>query len=198
MIASYAVMAHMKRIHMLNELLEGLPESTQVVYDQGNNRWDTGARAWATHDKSAQWHVVVQDDAIVCENFEERAESFLASANHNGPVSFYLGAGRPRQRSVIRQLHHATDRVKMPYLLWGVCFALPVHLIDQMLDECDKGIPNYDTRISRFFERRRIGTLYSWPSLVDHRDEESLTYSNLNIRRVAHWFADDPKPRVYS
>lgn len=174
---------------MVNQLIESLDHEHTIHWDQGMDRWETGARAWHAARSEHEWHVVIQDDAILCDDFAERATEYLSRQEFQ-PVSFYLGSGRPRQNSVKRFIKEATgDTIIMPWMIWGVCVAIPYKQAQAMLHGCKDGIPNYDTRISQYFERRRIQTAYSWPSLVDHRDEPSLIHHGLRTKRVAHNFA---------
>ena len=188
--ASFAIMAHPDRAWMVDELSDALGVDHTVHWDRRGDRWETGSRAWSAADKRAKWHVVIQDDAILCDDFTDRVFSFLETRKSQ-PVSFYLGAGRPRQVDVLRAISQAgdADALEMNQLIWGVCVALPRRFVTPMLMECSRGVPHYDTRMSQFFERRKIKTAYSWPSLVDHRDEPSLIYKNLATPRVAHRFA---------
>lgn len=193
MTVSLSIMAHRDRESMVTSLQASLSGDIPVAWDRGIDRWDTGVRAWQHFDPKATWHVVIQDDAVLATGFEQQIADFLCTQLPDHPVSFYLGAGRPRQHAVARQIRVAdsinSPQIVLPWLLWGVCFALPTAHIPKVLEECSSGIPHYDSRISRYFERRKINTVYSWPSLADHRDEPSLVYENPSMKRVAHRFA---------
>src|SRR5690606_31733722 len=98
-------MAHPARRAWVTELHDQLGP-VPAAWDQRNNEWDTGARAWRLHDPDADWHLVLQDDAILCPNFADRLHATLAQAP-TGPVSLYIGTGRPRQTQVQRALRDA-------------------------------------------------------------------------------------------
>jgi hypothetical protein len=66
-----------------------------------------------------------------------------------------------------------------------------------MVEHCNGlNIPNYDRRMSRFFELQKgISVWYTWPSLVDHADGPSLVKGRVGTdrararhARVAHTF----------
>ena len=52
-----------------------------VVLDNKNSIWDTCQRAWAEFDPTADYHVVIQDDALVCDDFKEKAEKLQSDLN---------------------------------------------------------------------------------------------------------------------
>jgi hypothetical protein len=174
---SYAIMAHPTRDHYVEGLQEDLP-NVATCWDRVNNEWDTASRALAAYESDADWHVVVQDDAILCDNFADIAWEALNGIRHNGPVSFYTGCGRPYAKEIKRLVDEVTER-NVPWIampngpLWGVCLAFPVRLIDQMIEACDeKRIVDYDSKVCDFFRHdEKLETWYSMPSLVDHRDE---------------------------
>lgn len=170
---STAIMAHPVRRAFVNDLLVELPDAT-VVWDEINDRWDTGRRAVLAYDPAAEWHVVVQDDAILCENFVAGVEHALAAVPAGNPVSFYTGKTRPYKSAIKRAVLEATANEKrwlsMRGPLWGVAVALPIARIEEMVAECDGWkIPNYDMRMAEWFSLRHVDCWYSIPSLVDHR-----------------------------
>lgn len=164
----------------------------EIVWARGDSPIGTGRRAWAAHDSLADWHVVLQDDAIACGDFHERLHDVLRAASGAGPVSLYLGTGRPRQsatRDAIRAAQPGDAFIEMPWLCWGVGIALPVAHIAAMLIESEHSSMPYDFRISQVYEARRVPTQYAWPSLVDHRDDDSLVHRAVDASRRAYWFA---------
>ena len=65
----------------------------------------------------------------------------------------------------------------MHTLNWGPLVVVPTEAIDAMVAHCDTltTIPNYDRRLSRYWELERgVRVRYTWPSLVDHRESPSV------------------------
>lgn len=62
---SVAIMAHPKREAMVADLLTRLDREVPVVWDQINDRHDTGARAMEAFDPACTHHLVIQDDVAV-------------------------------------------------------------------------------------------------------------------------------------
>jgi len=171
---SVAIMAHPSRSEFVDELQTQLPEA-EVVWDRCNDRWDTGRRAVMAYDPDADWHLVVQDDAILCSTFLPGVEAALAGVPLEHPVSFYTGKTRPygsfMKKTVASARHHRRAWVKMRGPLWGVAIAQPVAMIERMVEGADEldNIPNYDMRIAEWYHWQGIECFYSVPSLVDHR-----------------------------
>lgn len=198
---SVAIMAHPKRRHHVPELQDALPQAT-VVWDQHDNRWDTGRRSMAAHDPAADWHLVVQDDAVLCADFLQGVRLALSHCPEV-PVSFYTGQTRPYavevMDAVIRARKARSSWLAMRGPLWGVAVAVPVPLIPGMLEACEGlDVPNYDMRMSEHFCNLGLECWYSIPSLVDHRvgpDNPSLVPGRGHSdRRTAHAFIGEASP----
>lgn len=190
---SVKIMAHKKRERHIPHLLEqlGLTDD-DVIWDRKSDRWDTGRRAWEAVDQSADFGCVLQDDAVVCADFIAGMERALAYLPEKALVSPYIGTRRPAASRVERAVNQARQEgvswVRMPSLNWGVGILAPTDIINRMLPWCDKQTyPNYDRRIGRYaIDVLGIPTWCTWPSLVDHRDDDSLVGHGQG--RKAHQF----------
>jgi hypothetical protein len=186
-------MAHKKRAHRIPELVErlGLTDD-DVIWDRRNDRWDTGRRAWEAVDQTADWGMVVQDDALVTRDLIAGLEKAAMFLPERCLVSPYTGTRRPVASRVERAVHAAraanASWIRMPSLNWGVAIMAPTDIITKMLPWCDKQTyPNYDRRIGRYaIDMLRLPTYCTWPSLVDHRDDDSLVGHGRG--RKAHQF----------
>lgn len=190
---SVKIMAHKKRAHHIPELVERLGlTNDDVIWDRKSDRWDTGRRAWNAIDRTASWGMVVQDDALVTRDLIAGLEKAAAFLPERCLVSPYTGTRRPVASRVERavQTARAADAswIRMPSLNWGVAIMAPTGIIDKMLPWCDKQTyPNYDRRIGRYaIDMLRLPTYCTWPSLVDHRDDDSLVGHGRG--RKAHQF----------
>jgi len=169
------IMAHPDRAAHARHLAVQL--TARIVWDQGHGEWDTGRRAWQAIRPTSQWGVVVQDDALPIPRARHHMSEALAHAPQ-GPVSFYVGTGRPWQVFIKKAIQRAR-RTKASWLectrlYWGVAIALPTTHIDPMLHyAATSGLP-YDERISAYYMSIDVHTRYTWPSLVDHQDGEGL------------------------
>ena len=185
---SISIMAHPVRKEWALELSREL--DAPISWDQGGVEWNTGARAWEMFNPSASWHLVVQDDALICRDLRSRLSEALSGLEHKGPVSLYLGTGKPASKQpIVREAVALANGpwIELPWLLWGVAIVLPTKHIRRMLHSTNKHHSPYDQRISRWYERQGISTLYTWPSLVDHRDDESLLDHGGVERRAYKW-----------
>lgn len=199
---SLVIMAHKKRERSVAALLEQLGD-TEVVWDRKNNRWDTGSRSMAAFDQTKKYHVVLQDDAIICKDFLEGLDKAL-DAVPNVPAVFYTGRVRPRATLIANLTEKAVREKKswleLPGPWWGPCIAMPTEVIPDMLRFCNSVVkdPNYDIRMSRYFRYNRILNWYSLPSLVDHLtgpDHPSLVPGrSASPKRTAHRFIGEQSP----
>lgn len=173
-----AVMAHESRLAAAIELATRL--DAQLVVDDGRGENATGDRAWLAawaQYEDTDWCIVLQDDAIVRDDFLEQAQLALATAG-DGVVSFYVGTGRPVQRQVEYSIaladHVGAAWLSSTDLHWGVGVALPAHLVVDMLEKVAGSTMLYDSRLGFWAAKWKHPIRYTWPSLVDHADGERI------------------------
>lgn len=190
---SVAVMAHPKREAMVDELLDRLDRPAKVTWDEINDRHDTGIRAIEAFDPACSHHLIIQDDIIPSGDMIAGAERALKYIPQDVPVSLYVGKVRPFGKVVQRAVEAAGDTaswITMAGIYWGPAVILPTHTIEPMAAFYRSSkVTNYDRRMSTWFQRQRLRCWYSWPSLVDHRGDESLVKGH-GTGRHAHRFHD--------
>lgn len=192
---SCAVMAHPRREALAVKLALALGDGTSVVWDRQNDEWDTGRRAWETYSHSATHHLVVQDDAIVCEDLVAGLGKALEHVPAEAAVSLYTGTLRPDGRRVSEAVYRAerTDAawIVMPDIKWGVALCVPTAMVPNMIDraEASKGRV-YDSKLAGYFRSVGWSVWCTYPSLVDHRDEPGIVRHTIppSGARVAHRF----------
>lgn len=197
---SVALMCHPKRRHFVDELEAQLPEAT-VVWDEKNDRWDTGRRSLLAFDPRASHHLVIQDDAIVCRNLIVACERMVEFSGDERCVSLYTGKTRPYANIITPVVHKALNR-GVPWIatkgpLWGPGLLLPTALIPEIVafgDDCP--VENYDRKIETYYLQHDIDCWYSIPSLVQHREvshNPSLIPGRIG-NRTAHDFIGSSDP----
>lgn len=192
---SVVVMAHQKRAGYVPELLERLDREVEVVWDRRNDRWDTGSRAMLAHDPAADYHLVLQDDAVVPPDLlagVERALRERPAVGDGKPVSLYLGR-HSAFRHAVDAMGDDVSWVTINGLNWGVGIVMPTALIGECMKWCRPrhDVPNYDKRISRWLETKRMETWHTWPCLVNHRESPSLVPGRGYRGRVASRFVGE-------
>lgn len=193
---SVAIMAHPKREEFIPELEKKLDKEPTIVWDKGNDRWDTGRRSMLAYDPKATHHLVVQDDALICQDLVSGVEKALSHLPdpQNSPMCLYIGRVRPQRRPianlVARAKRHKASFIKLTQMHWGVGIVMPTRYINEMVTWADRraDIKNYDLRIGRWLQHKQIPVYYPWPSLVDHRDSPSLVPGRTGRGRRAHVF----------
>lgn len=192
MTVSVAVMAHPKRATFVPHLVKSLDAEATVVWDEHNDRWDTGRRAMLAFDPSTTHHLVIQDDAIACRDLVAGVEKALVYVPHESPVGLYVGRVQPwraRIQKLVDEAEENTSWLTMARLLWGVGVVVPTDQIPDMVAFCDRRRheANYDLRMAKWFMHRGIRVWCTWPSLVEHRDSPSLVPGRTATRH-AHRF----------
>ena len=194
MTVSVAVMAVKERAHFVDQLLERLGAGT-VVWDRERDRCDTGLRAMQAHGPDATHHLVIQDDALVCDDLLAGIERLVQHTDDH-PVSLYVGKVKPHPQHVHERFnaarHAGSALLKMRGPLWGVGIVYPVHHIAELSGwYVTHEHPNYDIRVSRWYmSRKGLDCLYTIPSLVNHRPvtENPSMVEGRTSNRQAHWF----------
>lgn len=189
---SAAMMAHPKRAELVEHIRSQLDRDVPVVWDERGSRWDTGKRAMLAYDSACTHHVVIQDDVIPCRDLFAGLTRALEFVPEDVPVCGYVGRVRPYAALVTCAAAEARAKgaswLLMHTLNWGPLIAVPTAAIPEMIAYCDelKDIPNYDRRLSRFWElKRKVPIWYTWPSLVDHADGLSLVPGRIGTDRSA-------------
>lgn len=186
---SISVMAHPSREKYFQYLKDNLGDVPFSI-DGGWGVWENCKRAWRMHDPKADYHVVIQDDAIICKDFKARAERLVGHQRKQYAYNFYFG-----NRQAFREL--AKQGMKKGYIItrwtnWGVAICLPVWLIEEMIQFCDKLKSRHDdTRIGTFLKHKGIELFFPMPSLVNHRTHESSLVGDPAMHRQAWHFIDD-------
>lgn len=188
MTLSAAIMAHPRRADMVKDLRRRLGGSVPVVWDEHNDRHDTGIRSLLAFDPAASHHLVIQDDALPCRHLLASIERALPYVPEGHPASFYIGRVKPFRAAVNAAVASAEGAswLRFPGPWWGPAIVVPTAVIGDLAAwwtrPSTRRIQNYDRRVSTWFTRQGIDCFYSWPSLVDHRGHESLVSGHTAVR----------------
>lgn len=184
---SATIMAHPERRDDVADLLDLLDRPLEVYWDphgppsgKADRVWSVAREVWLRHDPDADWHALIQDDAVPSLDLLASLEKALEHVPVPAIVSPYLGQGA---RVPVRweRIARAADArgaswVRSDRVMWGVCLIAPVSLIPHMVEWCDRkaGMPD-DMRVAAYARRHGLDVWYPWPSLVDHKTIPSLT-----------------------
>lgn len=173
------IVAHVDRRDMADALDERV-DGDLVAFDSGClGGKENHLRTWehmsesSGHLLSADWGVVLEDDAIPCHAFRWELEQALAKAP-TPIVSLYLGRSRPEhwQEPIARVYAADVSWLTAPELLHGVGYAVKWNLIPHMVAGARRSdSPAIDTAISEWMKTSGHQVSYSKPSLVNHNDE---------------------------
>lgn len=196
-----AIMAHpnrRERAEQLERELKAMPfEMVGIVYNEKGEEvtphereWDTGERSLRFGVGKGDWHLVIQDDAILTPNFFENVLGAIHALPQKTLISLYTGQARPWPQRITHAVSKATDGdwLRFWMLLWGVGIVIPTDHIEPMLEFVDDRTEPYDTRIGMFYNRNMMAVYYTMPSLVDHNDDTAslLGHGIEPGARIAH------------
>lgn len=202
-----AVMAHPRRKEAAEDLerqLKAMPfEAVAIVYNElgeevtpHEREWDTGTRSLKWGLGKGDWHLVIQDDAILTPGFFENLTAAIEALPQKTLISLYTGKARPWPKRISTAVKRAADGdwLRFYILLWGVAIVIPTDHILPMLDFVEDRTEPYDTRVGIFYQRNMMSVYYTMPSLVDHNDDVGslLGHGVLPGARVAHRPATGP------
>lgn len=152
--------------------------------------WDNGERCLRWGVGKADYHVVIQDDAILTDYFYENLVSAIEATPVKSLMSLYTGQSRPFPQRVSAGVEKAPEGSFLQFwlLLWGVCIVIPSDHIEPMLEFVEGMQEQYDNRIGIFYQRNMLPIYYTMPSLVDHDDNlpSLLGHGIAPGRRIAH------------
>lgn len=196
---SITVMAHPKRKIQAQELrhqLRAYPFSDiSITWDEKNEEWHTGERALREGIGKGNWHVVIQDDALLTPHFYENLEGAIKALPSKTIFSLYTGTSRPLGARVKAAVDKADSASWLRHyvLFWGVGICIPTEHIEPMLDFVKDLELQYDNKVGEFYTRNGLPVYYCIPSLVDHDDDlgSLLGHGQNPEPRVAHKLATD-------
>ena len=139
---------------------------------------DNHVRALQFADPSSDWIVVLEDDAVPIDDFSSVLHSQLSEIDSDKIVSLYLGKQRPPsvQPTLQRTIEAASEDVSWlvtKNLYWGVGVCIPGAFVDSISDHVLTSTHPWDSSVGRWALANSVEVWYSWPSLVDHLDEET-------------------------
>jgi hypothetical protein len=195
-----AIMAHPKRTEQVEALFKQLRQypfaAWSIVYDTDNVEWHTGRNALEAGIGRGDWHVVIQDDAILTPNFYENIENAIKALDQKTIISLYTGTSRPLGKRVQAAVDKAADgdMLRFHQLLWGVGIVIPTSHIQPMIEFVEDIELQYDNKIGEFYCNNGLPIYYTIPSLVDHDDDlgSLLGHGQSPEPRVAHRPATGP------
>lgn len=126
---------------------------------------------------TAEWCVVLEDDAEPVKGFREQLDMVLAVAPSD-IVGLYLGTGYPPawQTFIEGVQREPVHWIQTHHLLHGVATAMRTELVQQMcewISGYDNAIP-VDDAITEWARAHAFTVSYTKPSIVDHKDGETL------------------------
>jgi len=188
---SISVMAHPSREKYFGYLKEKLNNPKFSIDTESKGLLWNCVNSWKMHDLDSDYHLVVQDDAIICKDFVNKASEMIEK-NGRYLYSFYH-ANRESWNDAVNDALKGSGYLIKKHVHSGLAIAIPRDLIPSMLDFFEKQKePADDVRIGMWAKSIGLLNFIPIPSLIDHRDEKSLHNNNKGgLYRKAHKFIDN-------
>lgn len=190
------IVAHESRAEWafgLESKLKAQGADVNITWDEVNDQWHTARRALLEGTES-DWHVVLEDDAIIGDHFYHNALQAIYSVPEPTLISFYTGTLKPnasRVRRAVFQAHRQNAGwLSFMKLNWGVGIAINSKDIVPMLIEVKNFERPYDQRIGKYYTNHKKTVYYTVPSIVNHRDGTSVNKTATTRPRVAHNYSE--------
>lgn len=158
------------------DLVRRLPSDWSVTVVEDPERagcWPTARRAWAAWTLDSTHHLVLSDDAVLCDHFAELLLSAI-DARPAAVMSLSTRARRPVDDAVLarRAWLHSDDAV------FGQAILMPTQHVAEMLEWVEAYVrPSYehdDGRVGMWARATRRGIYTPVPQLVRHMEGPSL------------------------
>lgn len=185
------IVAHEKRRDMATRLASDVGADGVWVDSGFYGEWKNHVRAWKKGESSEATHVLVlQDDAVPVVKGEDFRNEVIRAIDERPEdvISLYVGTHRPRKAQVIQAVAQAESLgaswLVCEELLWGVGVVIPRDQINNILVSARRVSKPYDQRLGSSVSN----VYYTYPSLVDHADVETVAHVGLKQQgvRVAH------------
>ena len=132
---------------------------------------------------NVNWAVILEDDALPCRGFHDALGEWLRQAP-SPIVSLYLGTGRwagtvpsqhePKVQALIDQADTDGSRWILGGMWHAVGYAIRSDTLEAVIQRVDTSRTPIDQAIGRWAKENAQQVAYTWPSLVDHKDNGRL------------------------
>lgn len=185
------VVAHIDRQKQIRYLTDKVhPEVIEVDDGTLGAAGNHAATLLALSRTSAEWLLLLEDDALPVENFRYQIGQALEVAP-SPLVSAYLGTGYPQQWQgrIVEALGQGTSWIMCRRLLHGVCYAVRRDRVDSLIVRMmDLSHRRYgtDDAISKWALENGVLVSYTSVSLVDHEDSPTVHGVRYALGHISH------------
>jgi hypothetical protein len=192
---SVSIMAFHTREPFFNYLKGVFGDDVPFAIDDGSKGiWKNCSDAWRLYDPKAEYHIVIQDDAIIGKDFFSKVMDIITKKEKDGDFIFSFYADQMMGAKVTAARNRKRDCVISGMIFNEVALCMKTKHISDMIKWCDERGSETDQDIWKWAHLRRIKILYPIPSLIDHRPGESIFRERYNKpkqkkERKAFWYA---------
>jgi hypothetical protein len=131
--------------------------NVRIFTDIGQGLIKNCQDAWKSYNKEALWHIVIEDDTLICHDFYDELDKALIN------------------KDTVYNLFYQNDKV-----FGGLGICIPTKYIDGLIDYSENGFNKkvfyypWDVIVRDYCDKNGIKREFVIPSLLDHRDTGSL------------------------
>lgn len=189
---SIALMCHESRAELWDPLHAQFEDATLCVDDGRLGRWGNGRRCLKAYDPGADYHLVLQDDALPAPDLLAALEMWLP---HLGNSILCLYSGRVRGwRAVHDKYAKPPCWLSMSKIQWGVALVVPTHVAADLVRIGDRltKMDNYDSRLGEANRKsHKLPVLVPSPSWVQHAVTPSTVPGRKPNRQALHHYGSE-------
>lgn len=191
------IVAHVNREH----LVDGLIRDSQADIIRFDDTFPPSAKGCANnhirvltdlrkHARKDEWVIVLEDDAMPVDDFRKQAELALAQSDSE-LVGLYLGTSNPGgviqqavEPAVINAEAVDSNWVVADWFVSGPGYAVRSDVLGSLIDSLGESKGPVDVRVNEWARYEGIETWYTYPSLINHNDAQSLINSYPDFARI--------------
>lgn len=182
---SVAIMAHPSRSKNVYEMVNSLDldnrSLTVQMDDMEEGLWPNARRAWLSYDLEADYHLVLQDDLLLCEDLLIGTELAIKKLQPEpgACVSLFLGL-----KAIQYAVESGRTWVRSRIARSAQALILPTESVEDAIGWCDLNTDPLcftdDYRISMWMLARGHAMYYAAPCLVEHLGNSSSLVGPVN------------------
>ncbi len=199
---STSIMAYTTRKHRIPYLRKMIGNASISIDDGSLGIVENSFKSWALHDENAEYHLMIQDDSVICTDFYKRLENLIIQTNGKSVDAAYALYFRLKNenKSLLADFNQkARDGLRNgyfydKYLRFGIATMIPTRHVKPMIAHAEN-LESYgkhdDSRYSHYLAKTGIPVIYPLPSLVNQSEDLKSTHEDrTNAALGATWFAD--------
>ena len=188
---SISIMGVLERYSFIKEMLKKLPAHTNLILDRAHlGCWQTAKQAWNSYT-DAPYHMVLQDDILICDEFEQIVTNIINAAPNRFISLYSLRNVKPKKNDHWATRNETTAQgLIMPvpmikeWMAWvnEYCLEKPHSISD-----------TDDLRMDLWMEFTGNRCWFVFPHIIQHIGTKSALYGTTHVLPSPYYTNDTKK-----